>query len=165
MIVLLRRFPRLRRPSWSWPVVPFDTRYRFPDLRADFEVLDKEVAPQFLAADAKALILQNRFRLQQVLFLGGATLIALLSVLQAVVPGPWLGIGQAVAALTLAYVSFTTAGDDAREQATINRLRAERLRAEYFLFLGRIGKYSNEQDRIADLRKEVAAIENGRVAR
>jgi hypothetical protein len=109
--------------------------------------------------------LQNRFRLQQVIFLTGTTLIALLSVLQAVVPGPWLGIGQAVAALTLAYVSFTTAGDDAREQATINRLRAERLRAEYFLFLGRIGKYSNVQDRVAALRKEVTAIENGRVAR
>ncbi len=38
------------------------------------------------------------------------------------------------------------------------RLAAERLRSEYFLFLGHLGEYANEQERVQKLIQRVAEI-------
>jgi hypothetical protein len=63
---LLVRFPKLRAPTESTPVLPEAERAAFPDLRDDFTVLDADVAPAFERYDLQALRDQNRHRQQQV---------------------------------------------------------------------------------------------------
>jgi hypothetical protein len=59
---LLERFPKLRAPTASRPVIPEDSRGEFPELSSDFELLDREVAPVFAEYDKAALRDQNRYR-------------------------------------------------------------------------------------------------------
>jgi hypothetical protein len=47
---LLARFPKLRAPTESWPVIPEDSRGGFLELSSDFALLDREVAPPFTRA-------------------------------------------------------------------------------------------------------------------
>lgn len=68
---LLARFPALRAPAASAPVIPAGRRAAYPALAADFEVLDRELTPAFERYDAEALRDQNRYRRQQVLILLG----------------------------------------------------------------------------------------------
>ncbi|MEU8361647.1 hypothetical protein AB0C27_37080 [Nonomuraea sp. NPDC048882] len=42
---LLARFPALRAPAASAPVIPAGRRAAYPALAADFEVLDRELTP------------------------------------------------------------------------------------------------------------------------
>jgi hypothetical protein len=44
-----------------------------------------------------------------------------------------------------------------------DRLKAERLRTEYFLFLGHVGTYADEQERLRRLILRVADIKSGEV--
>ena len=116
--VLLRRLPRLGRfPDLYEPIVHEREYVKFPDLARDFSILDDQLSPLFIKLDNVALAQQNRFRLQQLTFLAGGTLVAILSALQTIITGPWLGIGQAVSALALAYVSIITRDDDSLERA------------------------------------------------
>jgi hypothetical protein len=66
-VPLLVRFPKLRAPSVSQPVIPPDSRAAYPEFATDFAVLDREVAPVFAEYDKAALRGQNRYRRQQVL--------------------------------------------------------------------------------------------------
>jgi hypothetical protein len=42
-----------------------------------------------------------------------------------------------------------------------DRLKAEKLRAEYFLFLGRVGPYAEDAERLRQLVRRVAEIKGG----
>jgi len=166
-LALLKRFPRLRAPSVSYPVIPVEPqddypgRDAFPELAQDFTVLDREVVPAFTGYDKTALRDQNRYRRQQVLVILGSALVAGLGGLQAVFPHQrWPGIVLAVLGLALASTSAF-----AKERASLDsylkaRVRAERLRALHFEYLSGTGQYAGPGRETA-LRHAVAAIEGG----
>jgi hypothetical protein len=159
---LLVRFPKLRAPTESTPVLPEAERAAFPDLRDDFTVLDADVAPAFERYDLQALRDQNRHRQQQVVLLLGAAVVSGLGGLQAVFPGQrWPGILLSVLGLGLSLFGLW-----AKRQAPLNgyltaRLQAERLRALHFLYLSRTGRYA-DADREQALHEAAQAIEAGR---
>ncbi len=159
---LLVRFPKLRAPSVSWPVIPEESRAAYPELAADFAVLDREVTPAFTEADQAALRDQNRYRRQQVLILLGSAMITGLGGLQAVFPSHrWPGLLLALLGIVLA-ASTRLAKEGASQADYLSaRVKAERLRALYFRYLAAMGPYVGPNREIA-LRRAVAAIKAGK---
>jgi hypothetical protein len=159
---LLARFPRLRAPATSRPVIPPGRRASYPDLAADFIVLDREVAPAFTQFDKKALRDQNRYRRQQVLVVLGAALVTGLGGVQAVFPGQrWPGVLLALLGIALATSARVAKEQAAQADYLDARVKAERLRGLHFQYLSRLGPYA-EQDRVVVLRHAVLAIRAGK---
>lgn len=159
---LLARFPKLRAPKDSWPVIPAENRSAYPALADDFAFLDQEITPAFERHDKAALRDQNRYRRQQVLIFTGSALLTGLGGLQAVFPGQrWPGIVLALLGIVLA--TSTRMASEQRMQADYMdaRVRTERLRGLHFQYLARAGKFDGA-DREVDLRKAVLAISAGR---
>ncbi|MEV4074067.1 DUF4231 domain-containing protein [Nonomuraea fuscirosea] len=158
---LLARFPALRAPAASAPVIPAGRKAGYPALAADFEVLDRELTPVFERYDVEAMRDQNRYRRQQVLILLGSAMITGLGGLQAVLPEQhWPAV-----LVTVIGVALATSTRYARESETLDRYlaaraRAERLRALYFGYLARTGAFAGE-DRELALGRAVLAIEAG----
>jgi hypothetical protein len=159
---LLARFPKLRAPAISTPVIPPGRRAPYPDLAADFAVLDREVAPAFADFDKKALRDQNRYRRQQVLVVLGSALVTGLGGVQAVFPGQrWPGVLLALLGIALAG-STQVAKEQASQSDYLDaRVRAERLRGLNFQYLSRLGPYA-APDRDLVLRHAVLAIRAGK---
>ena len=167
---LLKRFPKLRAPAVSYPVIPEKQRYEgddypgrgaFPQLAEDFKLLDTEVAPDFTKYDKTALRDQNRYRFQQVLIILGSALVAGLGGLQAVFPHHrWPGIVLAVLSLALVGTSAFAKEQDSLDSYLSARVRAERLRALQFEYLSETGQYAGPGRETA-LRHAEAAIEGG----
>jgi hypothetical protein len=159
---MLVRFPRLRFPASSWPVIPQEDRTPYPSLAPDFQVLDRTVAPAFAEADLAALRHQHRYRRQQVIILLGSAALSGLGGLQALFADQrWPGLLLAVLGVLLA-----ATGRAARELGDLKgyldaRVKAERLRGLHFLFLSRTGKYAGT-DREANLQRAVVAIRFGK---
>ena len=65
---------------------------------------------------------------------------------------------QILVAGGLSAVAFRQRGLQARDRYSTSRLKAEALRGEYFLFLGRVGAYAHEGERIRHLIRRVAHI-------
>ena len=160
---ILMRFPRLRlrlrrAPS---PVMPADEARRFPALVDDIRILDQEVGPAFAASERAALVTQNRYRRQQVIILLGSALLAGLGGLQAVFPMQrWLGLVLVVLGILLTGVSQAAGELKTLDCFLTERVKAERLRAMYFRYLSRTGRYRGD-DRINVLRRAVLAVESG----
>lgn len=161
-VPLLARFPKLRTPAASRPVVPVDKRAGYPAFAADFEVLDQVVAPAFERFDVQALCDQNRYRRQQVFVLLGSAILTGLGGLQAVVPGQrWPGLLLAALGVLLA-TSSRWAGERSSLSTYLDaRVKAERLRAVHFEFLSRTGRYAGDS-RVPALRRAVIAVEAGK---
>jgi hypothetical protein len=160
-VSLLARFPKLRAPSVSWPVIPDEKRASYPNLNADFTILDDEVKSAFTDYDLAALRDQNRYRRQQVLILLGAALVAGLGGLQAVFPAErWPGVLMAVLAAALAATTLFAKESESQAEYLDARVKAERLRALYFLYLSASGPYAGP-DRTSNLRRAVVAIKRG----
>ena len=159
--VMLRRLRLGRAPTRSDPVVPLALAETYPTLAADIEVLDEVVGPEFHRADRAALRYQHQYRRQQVLVLAGSTLLTGLGGLQAVVPGrSWPGLLLLLLGLGVTWLS-TTAGELKTLDAFLDeRTKAERLRAMYFRFLSRTGRYA-VPDPQAVLRRAVLSVGNG----
>lgn len=158
---MLARFPKLRAPTESWPVIPEDGRDAFPELSSDFAVLDAEVAPSFAEYDRSALRDQNRYRRQQVLIILGSALITGLGSLQAVFPHQrWPGL--LLAALGIALATTARFSSERASQADYlgARVKAERLRGLHFRYLSATGRYAGA-DREDTLRRDVLAIRRG----
>jgi hypothetical protein len=160
----LKRVPRLRwtdRPPEA--IVPEDVRARYSTLAGDLKLADDEVEPRFQDADRRALRVQNTFRLERVGLIVGSLVVTVLGSIQAAAGGGILPLGlvqgalaAAVAAGTLLIKSRTTQ----RDYFTL-RKKAELLRGEYFLFVGRVGRYAGLDDdaRAEALRARVLALE------
>jgi hypothetical protein len=164
---LFKRLPSLR---WSPPrdqqIVPAEWQTQSPLFTGEFKTLENELMPHFRELDAEALRVQNQFRLQQVTLIFGASLATILGALHASFggsPAVWAGIIESMLAAVLSAVALRAQGTHAQERYFSDRLKAEKLRTEYFLFLGRVGTYADEQARLPCLIRRVADIRSGEV--
>jgi Protein of unknown function (DUF4231) len=125
------------------PGHPDQGRAAYPELAADLDVLDREVTPVFTECDLAALRAQNRYRRQQVLILLGAALVTGLGGLQAVFPAQrWPGFLLAVLGAALAASTRFARESESQEKYLSARVKAERLRGLYFLYLSATGRYA-----------------------
>jgi len=161
-ITLFKRLPMLRwRPRENEQIVQPETQNQFPDLKSDFDILEHELMPSFRNLDNEALRGQNLFRLQQVILIAGGVITTTLGAVQAAhAKEVWPGVAEAVVAGFLTSVSYIARQFNEQKNYFSNRLKAETLRGEYFLFLGRMGNYANDDDRVQSLIRRVADIES-----
>jgi hypothetical protein len=166
-VTLFKRLPSLR---WSPPrdqqIVPAEAQTQSAAFSDDFKTLEDELMPHFRELDAEALRVQNQFRLDQVTLIFGGALATILGAVHASLGGAaavWAGISESVLAAVLSAVALRLQGTHAQERYFSDRLKAEKLRTEYFLFLGRVGTYADEQERLPCLVRRVADIKSGEV--
>jgi hypothetical protein len=161
-IALLARFPRLRVQVYTWPIIPEEERSRYPELEADFALLDEVVVPAFEKYDREALRDLNSYRRQQVVLIGEATVVAVLGGLLVFLSDQrWPAVLLALLGVLFA-VGTIFPGDGVSEAAAMSaRLKAERLRSLYFVYLSGTGRYAGG-DSVAALGRAVLAIEAGR---
>jgi hypothetical protein len=162
-MTLFRRLPRLVWSPQNEEIVPADVQARHPALAKDFETLDGELLPHFRELNADALRYQNEFRLDQLMLILGGTLATVLGVLHASLPrvATWAGIVEAVLAAALSAVALRARTSGAQQRYFTWRLKAEKMRAEYFLFLGCVGLYADEKTRLPNLIRRVADLKSG----
>jgi Protein of unknown function (DUF4231) len=158
---LVARFPRVRGAWRSCPVIDPAKREAYPAFAADFEVLDRLVAPAFAELDETALREQNRHRRQQVVIALGSALITGLGGLQAALPGQrWPGVLLAVLAVILTATSRSAGEQSSLDTYLDARVKAERLRAMHFRYLSATGPYAGARREEA-LRRAVLAVQAG----
>jgi uncharacterized protein DUF4231 len=162
-ITLFKRLPIFlwRPPKIEQQFVEPQAQNQFPALKSDFDMLEKELMPSFRRLDNEALRAQNLFRLQQVILIAGGVITTTLGAVQAAhSKESWPGIAEAVVAAFLTSISYIAREFNEQKNYFSNRLKAEALRGEYFLFLGRIGNYANDDDRAQNLIRRVDDIES-----
>jgi hypothetical protein len=164
---LIARFPRLFwRPAeagtWDndWPVVSPQVLEDYPRLSTDLTVWPDQLERRFRQLDHRAQILQNRFWRQRVLLIGGGLLATSLATIQAAWGGGhvWLAVIQAVLTGLLAGLAVLLRSRRAQYGYLSARLKAERIKSEFYLFLARAGDYAHD-DREARLSQAVDDIE------
>ncbi|HET7486943.1 MAG TPA: DUF4231 domain-containing protein [Acidimicrobiales bacterium] len=164
---LLAQWPRIGRfppadGSWpgDFPVVPDGAPPEFPNLAADLELWRAEFEPRFRLLDHRAEVFQNRFRRGHVELLLGGLLATAMGAVQAANGGhlPALAAAQAVLTGLLAGLAVMVRSRRDRNGYLDCRLRAERMKSEFFLFLARAGDYAGD-DPAGLLRARVDDIE------
>src|SRR5947209_11475888 len=150
---LFKRFPKFHPlPREEQQLVPIAERSQYPSFTEDFKTLDRELMPSFCELDDEALNSQNRYRAMYVILIFGGAAVTILGIVQlAFLNTSWIGIIEAVAAALLGFATAWLQAFKYQERYFNARLAAERLRSQYFLFLGRRGEYANEQDRVQKL--------------
>jgi Protein of unknown function (DUF4231) len=158
--ILFQRFPTWRwQPRENEQIIPPAEQAAFPDLAQDLQTLEEQLMPQFRELDNKALRSQNAFRWEQVILIGGGILVTTMGAVNATFKElSWPGVVQAMLASALAAVALYARSLKAQDRYFTNRLKAEALRGEYFLFLGRIGLYADEAERVRHLKRRMAEI-------
>lgn len=158
---LLVRFPSLRTPQKSGPLVPPQTAADYPELADDITTADQVVGPAFREADLAALRHQNRYRRQQVVIILGSAVLTGFGGLQAVFPEHrWPGLVLGLLGALLAVLSTAVNELNALEGFMTERVKAERLRSACFRFVSRTGRYAGA-DRVSVLRRVVNTIRSG----
>jgi hypothetical protein len=163
-IALFSALPGLRwKPQSEQPFVSEWVLARCPDLRPEIDLLEHELVPRFRHLDRESLRTQNSFRLGQLSLIVGGAAAAALGAVQAALGGGVVGIAVAEALLAgvLAGATVYIRGRNAQREYFTSRLRAERLRAEYFLVLAHAGDYADVDDgrRLELLHDRIRAIE------
>jgi hypothetical protein len=130
-------------------------------LARDVQVLDDVVGPVFEESDRAALRHQNAYRRQQVLMIVDAAVLSGLGGLQAAMSDErWPGLVLAVLGIALAGLGQMAGELKTFEHFLDERVKAERLRATYFRFLSRTGRYAGD-DRVVTLRRAVLSVKAG----
>ncbi len=157
---LFRRFPNFHPlPREEQQLVPPEKRKQYPTFAEDFETLERELMPYFRELDNEALRRQNWYRWMYVILIFGSALVTVLGIVQlAFINIRGIGISGAVVATILGIVTTASRAFNHQERYLNARLAAERLRSEYFLFLGRFDDYANEHDRVRKLIQHVTDI-------
>lgn len=166
---LLKRFPRFFwRPKedkqWDddWPVVPPAPLDDYRELESDLAVWRGQLESRFRKLDHRAKILQNRFWRQRVLLITGGLVATSLATAQAAIGGGNVILAVLQAGLTglLAGLTVLIRSRRAQQGYLSARLKAERIKSEYFLFLARAGEYEGaDAARKRRLRQRVEDIE------
>jgi hypothetical protein len=164
---LVARFPK---PFWwrpdpdnpwagDWPVLPQDADERYPQLVPDFQLWRDELERPFRRLDHDAQLLQHQFWRQQVALIAGGLLATALGAYQAATGGGNQGVAAVQAVLTGVLTGLTALVRARRAQQgyLAARLKAERIKSEFFLFLARVGAYAGA-DREERLRQQVEDI-------
>ena len=166
---LLARLPKLYwRPSADWPVVPAvpavppgqPDKWEYRALRADLKVWTDTYEARFRKLDHEAQKLQNQFWRQNLALIIGGLVVTTLGAVQAARGGGNVGLAIAAAVLTglLAGLTVLIRSRRAQQGYLTARLKAEQIKSEYFLFLGRVGDYATG-DPVARLKQQVDDIE------
>jgi Protein of unknown function (DUF4231) len=162
-LALFRRLPRLGPPT-SYPLLPADAPARYPALAQDIDVVRQELVAPFDTLDRAALRSQNSFRWQQLALILGSMAATGLGAVHAALPAWWaVGFVEAVLGAGLLALAGLSQRLRAQEEYFTTRQRAELLRSEAFLFLGRVGRYADDHQRVRALRRRVAEIQTGEV--
>lgn len=164
---LVARFPKpfWWRPdpdkSWAgdWPVLPEDADDRYPELVPEFRIWRDRFERLFRRLDHDAQLLQQQFWRQQVTLIAGGLLATALGAFQAANGGGNRGVAAALAVLAGLLTGLTAVVRARRAQQgyLTARLKAERIKSEYFLFLARAGAYAGA-DPAERLRQQVEDI-------
>jgi hypothetical protein len=158
-LALFRRLPRMRwRPLPAEDIVPASAMAEYPSLAEDFEILTRELLPDFHQLNAQALHAQNRFWRGELALIMGGGLATALGVVAAATDSVVPGAVETVLATALAAITRSLGASDVHRQYFTSRLRAEHLRSEYFRFVSRVGDYADDRDRVKALRRRVAEI-------
>lgn len=159
-IALFKRLPRLRPlQELSDTLITDEERAKYPALTADLAILDEELMPSFRTFDREALRLQNAHWWTYVILIVGGAIATILGILQFAlenITGP--GIAGALVAAFLGSTTLALNAFHYQARYMNNRLAAEELRSEYFLFLGQMGNYAGPE-RMNHLRQRVRTIE------
>jgi Protein of unknown function (DUF4231) len=160
---LIASLPHLRpRAHRRDPLVPPELRDAVPALAPDLEILERELMPDFYDLDGAALRAENSYRLGQLFVIVGGAVATSLGAVQAALGGgvTAIGVAEALVAGALAGALSYVRDRDAQHDYFTSRLKAERLRGEYFLFLGHVRPYDtdDDDDRLARLRSQVDGI-------
>jgi hypothetical protein len=146
--------------------VPPEDRSEFDALSEDLEFLDDQLMPAFAELDRAARREQNRFRRQQVALLTGGVATSAFGALQAGLEREtWPGLVVALLAAATTSISWTTRQRGSLRIYLEARVKAERLRSTYFMFLGRVGDFGDASTRNSELKRSVASIKHGREPR
>jgi ABC-type Fe3+-siderophore transport system permease subunit len=162
-MALFRHFPTVRpRLNGDEHIIPLAERSTYPMFDADFKTLDKELMPFFRQFDEEAIISQYRYRRIYVFIIFGSALTAMLAIVQiAFINTSGLDVTEGILAAVLTVASVFLSKFSPHNRYMNTRLAAERLRSEYFLFLGHLDHYANDHDRVRNLIMRVAEIKMG----
>jgi hypothetical protein len=167
MPAILARFPKLfwhPRVEDAWagdrPVVSGEDVDRYTELREDLTVWTDDLEPRFRRLDHRAQLLQNQFWRQHVTLIVGGLVATSLGAIQAAAAGGIVGLAVAQATLTgvLAGLAVLVRSRRAQQGYLTARLKAERIKSEFFLFLARVGDYAKDEPR-STLQQRVDDIE------
>jgi hypothetical protein len=166
MLILFKRLPKVPwPPPQNEDILKPDVQAKHPELAEDFKSLEAELLPHFRQLNDDALRCQNEFRLDQVILIFGGALATILGVLHASLGhslAAWAGVVEAVLAAMLSAVALRARTTGAQQRYFTWRLQAEKMRAEYFLFLGGVGIYAGDEfQRKSNLIRRVAEIKSG----
>jgi hypothetical protein len=166
MLVLFKRFPKLSRypkPHEAWARDSSLVSDEHPALADDLRVWTERVEVRFRVLDHTAIIEQNRFRRQHVALIFGGLLATTLGAVQAAAGGGVLPLAVAQALLTglLAGLTVVVRSRRAQQGYLTARLKAERIKSEFFLFLARAGDYGgpDAQAKFIDQVEDIEAAE------
>lgn len=152
---MVERFPK---PFWwrpdpdsRWPndrpVLGDTAENDYPALAADFQVWRNGLEEQFRRLDHDAQLRQHQFWRQQVALITGGLLATILGAVQAAFGGGEQALAAVQAVLTglLTGVTALVRGRRAQHGYLTARLKAERVKSEYFLFLASVGDYARAE--------------------
>jgi hypothetical protein len=146
---LLRRFPTLwYRDTPPAPVVSYALRAELPLLDDELAYLERTVGPRYRALDRAALRAQHAFRLTSLVLILGSAIATSLGAAQTASGGGSLSLGVAeavVAALVSGMVVYAR-GRGFQQTYLQNRVAAERVKSQYYLFVARAGIYALDND-------------------
>jgi hypothetical protein len=151
-------------PGLDWAVVRPEGAQQlaeeYPALAADLAVWDGELEGRFRKLDHQAQVMQNQFWRQNITLIAGGLVATTLGAVQSAEGGGLVGVAIAQAVLTGLLVGLTVLirARRAQQEYLTCRLRAERIKSEFFLFLARAGGYS-DGDPKARLLQQVGNIE------
>jgi Protein of unknown function (DUF4231) len=157
---LFGRLPRIVwHPKINEQIVPLETQQKYPALSEDFKFLEEYLLEHFRTFDNDALRAQNAFWREQLFLIVGGAGATILGAIQATFTGlSWPGLIEGILAIVLVGATQHLKRVKAQEIYFTSRLKAEALRSEYFLFLGRIDRYADNNNRQQQLIKRVTAI-------
>jgi hypothetical protein len=148
---------------------------RFPVIMADLEVLEKYLMPAFWNFNQKARHYQSRYYYYQRIFIIGAFLTTVVSVVNSFIHASspevsfglltitasainvFLGICTAIISARATYYTLLANYGEPRQRWARYRRLTEELRMLYFKFLGRLEPF-NTEDRVTRLRERILEI-------